>query len=289
MSGFGTVNDSVNHAEDYSQGYYAGTVVANTDSLGIARVQVNAPGLYDVHAGEVPYVGAIKDSPYGFGVGPKGPYGVYGFPQIGSTVMVELQNGDEHKPLYQTLLTAPSAHPWFNVATRWGFVDPSGNMLQVDMSANTWVWTHESGDSISYDGSGNVVRIIKGNETDTITGNVVRTIQGSVSDTIQGSETHDISGGLTFQVTGTANIQCSAFNLNSSGAASYTASVHQFHGPIVADSTVSAGGDITDLTASGNTQTMGDMRNAYNIHDHEVLNVQGGNDTRTSQPPVPQV
>ncbi len=281
MSGFGTINDSVNHAEDYSQGYYAATVVANTDSLGIARVQANAPGLYDSHAGEVPYIGAIKDSPFGFGSGQNGPYGVYGFPQIGSTIMVELQNGDEHKPLYQTLLTAASAHPWFNVASRWGYVDPVGNSLQVDMTAGTWTWTHQSGDSVVYDGSGNVVRIIKGNETDTISGNVTQTISGS--------EEHNISGGLTFQVTGAANIQCGSFTLNSSGTASYTASVHQFHGPIVASSTVSAGGDITDLVSSSNTQTMGDMRNAYNIHDHNVTNVQGGNDTVVSQPPVPQV
>jgi hypothetical protein len=185
MSGFGTVNDSVNHAEDYSQGYYAGTVVANVDSLGMARVHVNAPGLFDSNAGEVPVVGAIKDSPYGFGVGSKGPYGVYGFPQVGSTVMVELQNGDEHKPLYQTLLTAASAHPWFNVASRWGFVDPTGNSLQVDMAANTWVWTHESGDSIAYDGTGNRVTIIKNNDTTNVTGKMTVQVEGNISVTSQ--------------------------------------------------------------------------------------------------------
>lgn len=169
--GFGTINDSVNHTEDYSQGYYVGTVTTNTDSLGIARVQASVAGLYDVHAGEVPFIGAIKDSPFGFGTGAKGPYGWYGTPQVGSTLMVELQNGDEHKPLYRTMLTAPNAHPYFNVPNRWGFVDPAGNMLQVDMTSGLWTFTHQSGDQVQYDQAGDRVTIIKANDTTTVTDN----------------------------------------------------------------------------------------------------------------------
>jgi hypothetical protein len=257
-----TINDTVNHKEDYGQGYYAGTVSANTDPLGIARVQASIPGLFDPTQGGVPFIGAIKDSPYGFGTGPKGPYGVYGYPQIGSTIMVELQNGDEHKPLYQTLYTQPNAHPWFNVASRWGWVDPSGNSLQVDMQANTWLWTHESGDTISFDGSGNVIKVVKGNDQSTISGNLV------------------------FQVSGNANINCEAFNLTASGNASYTAALHQFNGPVIASSTISAGGDITDSTSLGNGQTMANMRTFYNEHYHVYDDDGHPNDT---DPPTPQI
>ena len=277
--GFNTVNDSVNNTEDYGEGYYAGTVASNADSEGIARIQANVPGLYDGSRGPIPWIGAIKDSPYGFGTGAKGPYGVYGFPQVGSVVKVELQNGDEHQPLYTPLYTVPNAHPWFNVASRWGYVDPSGNSLQVDMSANTWTWTHESGDSISYDGSGNVVRIVKGNDTSTITGNEDQTISGS--------QTSTISGSLTFQVTGTANINCSAFNLTSSGTATYTASLHQFNGPINASATISAQGDITDSIASGNGQTMANMRTSFNIHRHFYDDDGTQNETDVPTPQVP--
>lgn len=258
-----TVNDSVNHKEDYGQGYYAGTVSVNTDSLGIARVQATVPGLFDPAQGAVPWIGAIKDSPFGFGTGAKGPYGVYGFPQVGSTVMVELQNGDEHKPLYKTLYTQPSAHPWFNVPTRWGFVDPSGNSLQVDMSAGTWVWTHQSGDTISYDQAGNVVHVVKANET------------------------HNVAGNLVFQVTGNANIDCASFNLNASGTASYTASAHQFNGPVTASTTISAGGDITDSTSTGNGQTMANMRTFYNEHYHVYDDSGSQSDTNTPTPQIP--
>jgi hypothetical protein len=257
-----TINDAVQHKEDYGQGYYAGTVSVNTDSLGIARVQATVPGLFDPTQGAVPWIGAIKDSPFGFGTGPKGPYGVYGFPQVGSTVMVELQNGDEHKPLYQTLYTQPNAHPWFNVPTRWGFVDPQGNSLQVDMSAGTWVWTHQSGDTVSYDQAGNVIHVVKANET------------------------HQVSGNLQFQVTGTANINCSAYNLNASGPASYTASVHQFNGPVLASTTISAGGDITDSTSTGNGQTMANMRTFYNEHFH-VYDDDGAQ--RNTNTPTPHI
>lgn len=261
--GFNTTNDSVNHTEDYSQNYYVGTVTANTDNLGIARVQAQVPDLFDSQQGEVPWIGPLKDSPFGFGTGPKGPYGVYGTPQVGSVIKVELQNGDEHKPLYTPLLTAPNASPWFAAPSRWGYVDPSGSMLQVDMSAGTWVWTHSSGDSLSYDGSGNVVKVVKGNQTDTVSGN------------------------LTFQVTGNANINCSAFNLHASGNATYTAAVHQFNGPILASSTVSAGGDITDSTASGNGQTMGNMRTSFNIHRHFYDDNGNQNETDVPTPQVP--
>lgn len=193
--GLNTVNDSVNHKEDYTQGYYAGTVSGNTDSLGIARVQASIPGLFDPTQGPVPWIGAIKDSPFGFGTGPKGPYGVYGFPQVGSTVMVELQNGDEHKPLYQTLYTQPNAHPWFNVPSRWGYVDPAGNSLQVDMSASTWTFTHSSGDQISFDATGDRVTLIQGNDNLTVNKALTIIVQGNCL--VQSNTRVDVQAPLT--------------------------------------------------------------------------------------------
>lgn len=243
--GFSSVNDTLSHQQNYGQSYYIGVVTANNDAVGIGRVQAKVPGLFDTDQGEVPFIGPLKDSPFGYGVGPKGPYGVYGVPQVGSTIKIELQGGDENKALYTTLLTAKSVHPWFsNNPNRWGFVDPQGNSLQVDMQAGSWTWTHQSGDSISYDGSGNVVRVVKGNSTD------------------------NVSGSIVFNVSGNATINCQAFNLNASGAATYKASAHHFVGPIDGSSTISAAGDITDLTAQGNTKTVGNMRTIYDSHTH---------------------
>ena len=71
-----SVNDSMKHSEDYGDGYYVGIVTNNNDPLGIGRVQANVPGLYDTSKGPVPWIGPIKDSPYGFGVSSTGPFGV---------------------------------------------------------------------------------------------------------------------------------------------------------------------------------------------------------------------
>jgi hypothetical protein len=264
--GFNSTNDTLANQENYGQGYYIGTVTANNDTIGIGRVQAHIEGLFDTDQGEVPYVGPMKDSPFGFGKGAKGPYGVYGMPQVGSTIKVELQNGDEHKGLYSTLITAQSAHPWFNTPSRWGFVDPAGNSLQIDMSTGAWTWTHQSGDSIAYDGSGNVVRVVKGNDTDQVTGNSTQTI----------------GGGITFNVTGNATINCAAFDLNASGTATYKASAHTFQGPVTTTSTLAAAGSITDETSAGNTKTMADMRQIYDIHDHQY-------DDGTTSPPNQQI
>jgi hypothetical protein len=242
--GFSSVNDTLSSQENYAQGYYLATVTANNDTVGIGRVQAKIPGLFDPDQGEVPYIGPTSFSPYGFGVGDKGPYGVYGTPQVGSDIRVELQKGDENKALYISQITAKSRHPWFNTPSRWGYVDPAGNSLQVDMQSGAWTWTHQSGDTIAYDGSGNVVRVVKGSETD------------------------NVSGSITFNVTGDANINCSNFNMHANGTATYTASQHQFNGPIQGSSTIAAAGDITDLTGQGNTKTVGNMRTVYDSHDH---------------------
>jgi hypothetical protein len=69
-------------------------------------------------------------------------------------VIVELQNGDPHKPLYRTISTAQDPNGNFSGPHQWGFQDPSGNILKVDMEAQTWVWTHSSGDQVSVDKTG---------------------------------------------------------------------------------------------------------------------------------------
>jgi len=127
-------------------------------------VQVNVPGLFDTSSGPVPWVGALKDSPFGFGTGPKGQYGWYGSPQVGSKVKVELQGGDPHRPLYTTLYTAPDANSVFAQPYTWGFQDPSGNSLVVNMQTGTWTFTHSSGDQVAYDATGDRVTLIQGNE-----------------------------------------------------------------------------------------------------------------------------
>jgi len=247
MGGFNTVNDSLNHVESYDNKFYIGTVTANNDPEGLGRIQANVPGLYNSTEGEVPWIGPHRESPFGFGKSETGPYGIYGVPPIGATVKVELQDGDEHRPLYSNVHTKPSVNPVFMSPTVWGFQDPSGTILIVDMNAGTWKFVHSSGSSVEYFPSGD----------------------------------------LTLQAKGNISINASAnINFTAEGTATYTASTHTFHGPLEADSTISAAGDITDQTSTGNSQTMGNMRTIYNEHRHEYDDNGTPNYT---DPPIPQI
>lgn len=247
---FTTANDLLVAHEDYS-GYFLGTVVSNEDPLNLMRVQVSIPGLYDPSLGPVPWVGPIKDSPFGFGTG----YGTYGCPQVGSTVIVEFQKGDPHRALYQTLPTALCPIPLFNNPNVWGFQDPIGNYQIYNLATKTYTFFLSSGVQISVDGSGNRTTSTK-------------------------NDTENVNGNWTINVTGNANI-------NVSGNATYKAALHQFNGPVqmdstlVVDSTVAAGGSITDETSLGNTRTVADMRQVYDTHTHPY------NDGNTGVPNQP--
>lgn len=248
---FNTPNDLLIAHEDYS-GYFLGTVVDNNDPLNTMRIKVNIPGLFDSNQGAVPWVGPIKDSPFGFGSG----YGTYGCPQIGSKVIVEFQNKDPHKALYQTLPTALSPIPLFNSPNVWGFQDPIGNYQIYNLATKTYTFFLANGARIDVDGSGN------------------RTTQ--VANDVENCNN------WTVNVSGNANI-------NVSGTASYTAGQHSFHGPVVMDqtlqvtSTIAAGGSITDETSLGNARTVADMRQIYDEHRHTIP------DNPDTNVPYPQI
>ena len=59
-------------------------------------------------------------------------------------------------------------------------------------------------------------------------------------------------------------------------------------GNIKSGGTVSAAGDITDNTSSGNSQTMAKMRSIYDGHSHPVTGVQSGSSTVITNPPNQQ-
>lgn len=163
---FHSSNDTIAHSEQYGQGYYLGKVINNQDPEGLHRIQADVPGLYDSSAGEVPWIAPHPASPFGIGVG----YGTYGSPAVDSDIKIELQNGDEHNALYSPVQTKAGVNANFSDPNVWGFKDPSGNTLRVDMTAGTWVFTHASGDIMSYDIAGNKMEVIAGTMTINVIG-----------------------------------------------------------------------------------------------------------------------
>jgi len=74
----------------------------------------------------------------------------------------------------------------------------------------------------------------------------------------------------------------SGVNITSTGVVTINGTKVVINAPIESSSTIKTAGDVTDNTASGNTQTMSSMRIAYNSHTH-YENGQGSNTEKPNQ------
>lgn len=217
-----SVNDRLSDAEqdDKYEGLMVGTVVENNDPLGIARIKVQIPNLYDNNQGPIPWCLPSKKSPFGQGPG----YGVYGTPKVGSPVRVSLQGGDPQHPVYECdEYLASHANAKFSDPNTWGFKDPGGSELWVNSSTGAWEFTHQSGTTIKHDGEGNVtVHVAKnlsedvvGNETSTVGGDSTITVQGNLTQSVQGSSTETVQGSSTETIQGSLSTTANQVTLTS--------------------------------------------------------------------------
>jgi hypothetical protein len=206
-----SLNDKVANAIDDSkdEGYIIGVVTDNNDPLGINRIKVNVPNLFDTNQGDVPWIGPAKKSPFGQGT----DYGVYGSPAIGSKVRIRLQNNDPHYGIYEAdEYVAADANPTFASPNTWGFKDPSGNQLLVNLETKGWQFTHSSGLMLNYDADGNRTSAIPGNEEETISGNETHTVTGTLS--ISSTGAMSISSQANISITSSASITISGTSVN---------------------------------------------------------------------------
>lgn len=215
-----SLNDRLSEASADAEddGYKIGTVVVNEDPMGLGRIKVRVPNLFDPAQGDVPWVGPHKKSPFGIGVG----YGVYGSPALGSQVRIKLQDGDPHYALFEAdEYPKAAANPKFKSPKTWGFKDPKGNELFVNMETDDWQFTTHSGVSIKYDAQGNAVIHIPKDETTTIGGDGHTTVTGRITLNVGGDAAITVAGATTLQAasvavtaSGTVNISGSDINLN---------------------------------------------------------------------------
>lgn len=146
MSGYGSLNEQTQDATDDYHNYVLGTCITNDDPEGLDRIKCTVPGLYVGEEAELPWIGPIKKS--SFGVGPE--FGVYGSPQPKSHVLIQLQNGDPHYPVYVGCILLPDGKNAKFHKMAWGFKDPVGNELCVDMESGTTTFTHQSNIKIEF-------------------------------------------------------------------------------------------------------------------------------------------
>lgn len=202
---FNSVNDKMDEAQqDASEdNYILATVISNNDPMGLNRIQVSAPGLFDPEQGEQPWVGSHPYSP--FGQGPN--YGVYGSPYVGSMVKVKAQDGDVNQAQYEaSAYVKQFANPKFASPMTYGYRDPKGNELFVNMETGEWTWTHNSGFKQSWDGSGKMTITAPAGIEETITGDFTLNVEGNIN--------IHATGNITASADGIVTVTGSTINLN---------------------------------------------------------------------------
>lgn len=175
--------------DDYSGVYFLGKVISNEDPLNLDRIKATVPGLYDDSTGELPWIGPIKSSPFGQGAN----WGVHGSPAVGSDVVIRLQNGDTHHPVYQHIKA--KADPEFVSGESWGYKDPFGNKFRC-LSSGLVELVARSGVSITITPDGQLNITASGDITASTNGALRLS---SVGETTLRAEALTVSGNTTFK------------------------------------------------------------------------------------------
>lgn len=271
-----SVNDRLSDAEqdDKYDGFVVGTVVENNDPLGIARVKVRIPELLDSDQGPIPWCLPSKKSP--FGQGPN--YGVYGAPKIGSPVRVSFQGGDPHHPVYECdEYLAAHANPKFSNPNTWGFKDPGGSELWVNMDTGAWEFTHQSGTTLKYDGSGDVNLHVAKDLSEDVIGNQTSTIGGNQDTTVQGNSTSNVQGNQTESVQSAASLSADTITETAGSSISLNAPTITISGSGLV--TISGGGISLDAPSTSSTGSLSAGNGAsgvFHSKENKTITVQDG-------------
>lgn len=245
---FQSTNDKIDEAslDAGNDGYHIGTVIFNDDPDGINRIKVSIPNLFDDTDENLPWVAPSPYSPFGIGSG----FGSYGSPAIGSEVKVYFQDGDVNYGFYESsLLSKKNANPKFKNPNTWGFKDPDGNELYVNMETHVWEFTTHAGTTLKHTADGDFNLNIVRDTTEHVGRDSNTTIEGKLNITVNGGDAvitvtngnlvADVTGNATINTTGNASIEAD-------GSASVTAlgaaTLHGSSVTVSADSTVTISG-----------------------------------------------
>lgn len=186
--GVDNLSTLVGDRQDYAGQLFEGTVVNNQDPLHKGRFQVSVPGLFE--EGELPWIGNVRESPFGMGDG----FGTYGAPAVGSTVIIQLQHGDSKYGYKEGHVPKNGQIPVeFQSPNTWGYKDPSGNTLVVNMDAGTYTFTHSSGTTYTIGQDGSLDADIKSNVNINVNGNVNLNTTGDLNASVSGDSTIETS------------------------------------------------------------------------------------------------
>jgi phage baseplate assembly protein gpV len=123
-----------------------------------------------------------------------------------------LQDGNKQYPMYHCIgrHAAPAGFP---SGTSWGFKDPAGNILKVDLAAQTVRFATSTGVVFAVDASGNLAITVPGTTTVNATGDVTVNAQHKV--TVVAQEEADVTSSTKVKLTA-PNIELNG-NVDSTG------------------------------------------------------------------------
>ena len=122
---FDSLNGPLSALSNYAGKFFIGKVRVADDPEKLDRIKVFVAGLYGKPDPELlPWAAPIKISPMGQGEG----FGTFGTPPVDSDVMVILQEGNPHYPMYMSLMKGKNTE--FPAGT-WGWKDALGNKFIV--------------------------------------------------------------------------------------------------------------------------------------------------------------
>lgn len=137
---------------------FLGKVVDNNDPKKLQRVKVEIPNLLTGDPSSLPWCFPAQHSLFGM---TDSAYSV-GVPVVGSTVMVELQNGDIHYGMVRSCLHTSTSNVTGELATNYpnrrGWLDPANNLFYVDITSGQVVvhFLHKSGTRLTIADNGKV-------------------------------------------------------------------------------------------------------------------------------------
>lgn len=137
---------------------FIGKVVDNKDPKLMQRVKVEIPGLLVGDVASLPWCFPAQHSLFGM---TDSAYSV-GVPVLGSTVLVEFQQGDLHYGRVSSCLHTSSSSVSGELATNYpnrrGWLDPANNLFYIDITSGQVIahFIHKSGTRITIADNGKV-------------------------------------------------------------------------------------------------------------------------------------
>lgn len=264
---FSQLNEVIQDYNSPINQFFIGTVVENNDPQGLDRIKVAIPELYDPKLGDIPWCLPVKQPIFGQGSG----YGFYGVPALNSKVLILLQKNDPNFPMYIgsiMLASMVGTQAGYNSPQKYGFIDPSGNKLQVDMETQTWTFTHSSGANVVINKDNKITVNCKDAEVNAQTSTVINTETSTVNCTTSNVKCT------------TANTEANQFNVKASQT-QFDCPTNNFAGMINCQSVSTGyGGGSGTATVTGDLEVKGDATISniqFSTHVHSGVETGSGN------------